>query len=497
MASNVTVYDLLISCPGDVKDAVNVINEVVESFNQKYISTLNIGIRTRYWKKSSYPQLGGKPQELLNKQFVEDCDLAVAIFKTRFGTPTDEYGSGSEEEIEIMLDVGRQVFLYFDDSPVSPSDIDADQYQKVKDFEEKYRTRGIYYNYKSLEEFRTHFDAHITQYFMTLKKVNEITSKRPELKVCAVCNNNFEQHTFLQPFSLGCYVKSTDIIEQIKEIIEIIPSYKVTSKVNQVMPGFGNLLMKEIEIEDSTKDFINKCAESMGIEIGDNFYDLGGLMGNTSLSLIGGNSLSGSDSEIKKYNSILELRDLFYKLSNHMEMEGDYSSLEGVHLLLCNDGTTFDEDIEVVLRLPKVNVILPSELSVPDHEVDSNEDWVFEDIFEISATKDFISYSDSKRRGGLAPVHNISSMLPPLSVDYEEEYRETLTEIFDYKYYEDDEYQIIKCNFDYIKQHQRVAFPTWLFLKQTDSEIKISYEITSKNVADVIKGEICVHIKEQ
>lgn len=88
-------------------------------------------------------------------------------------------------------------------------------------------------------------------------------------------------------------------------------------------------------------------------------------------------------------------------------------------------------------------------------------------------------------------------MLPLQSVDYEEKYRETLTEIFDYKYYEDGEFQIIKCNFDYIKQHQRVAFPTWLFLKQTDSEIKISYEITSKNVADAIKGEICVHTKKQ
>ena len=153
MPSRVTIYDLLISCPGDVEDAVKIIDDVVETFNQKYNTTLSLGIRTRYWKKSSYPQSGGKPQELLNKQFVEDCDLAVAIFKTRFGTPTDKYGSGSEEEIEIMLNAGRQVFLYFDDSPVSPSDIDAEQYQKVKDFEKKYGTRGIYFSFKSLDEF--------------------------------------------------------------------------------------------------------------------------------------------------------------------------------------------------------------------------------------------------------------------------------------------------------------------------------------------------------
>lgn len=59
MPSKVTVYDLLISCPGDVGDAIKVIDDVVELFNQKFNATLNLGIRTRYWKKSSYPQSGG------------------------------------------------------------------------------------------------------------------------------------------------------------------------------------------------------------------------------------------------------------------------------------------------------------------------------------------------------------------------------------------------------------------------------------------------------
>ena len=58
MPSKVTVYDLLISCPGDVGDAVKIIEEVVDTFNQKYNSILNLWIRTRYWKKSSYPQSG-------------------------------------------------------------------------------------------------------------------------------------------------------------------------------------------------------------------------------------------------------------------------------------------------------------------------------------------------------------------------------------------------------------------------------------------------------
>ena len=493
MPSKVTVYDLLISCPGDVGDAIKVIDDVVELFNQKYNATLNLGIRTRYWKKSSYPQSGGKPQDLLNKQFVEDCDLAVAIFKTRFGTPTDKYGSGSEEEIEIMLNAGRQVFLYFDDSPVSPSDIDAEQYQKVKDFEKKYRTRGIYFSFKSIEEFRNLFDAHITQYFLTLEKVNEITNKKSDLMVSATCDGRFEQESTIQSFSLGKFGRSSDIFEQIKKLIDAIPRYEVNAKVNQMLSPFEGFMNKEADIKESTKDLISKCAEGLGLQISDNFFDLGDLRENTSLSIIGGNSLSGSDSEIEKYNSIIELRDLFYKLSGHLEMEEYYSPLMGVQLVLSNEGTNYDEDIEVVLRLSRHNVVLPSDLKVPNHEVDGNEDWCFEDIFEISATKDYIAYEESKQKKMFEPVRSFTPMLPYQTVDYEEGYRDTISDIFEYKYFEDGEYQIIKCHFDYIKQHQRVAFPTWIFLKNIDeSDIKISYEITSKNAADISKGEIIV-----
>ena len=105
MPQNVTQYDLLISCPGDIKEEIEVINRTVQKFNDQFSDTLGISIRTRHWSKNSYPQSGGKPQALLNEQFVKKCDAAVALFWTRFGTPTDEYGSGTEEEIEIIIEL--------------------------------------------------------------------------------------------------------------------------------------------------------------------------------------------------------------------------------------------------------------------------------------------------------------------------------------------------------------------------------------------------------
>lgn len=127
MSKNVTMYDLLISCPGDIKDEISIIEDAVDKFNQQYAEPLEISIRTRHWSKSSYAQSGGKPQSLLNDQFVNDCDAAVAIFWTRFGTPTDDYYSGTEEEIEYMLNHGKQVFMYFCEKDVPYEKLEGNQ----------------------------------------------------------------------------------------------------------------------------------------------------------------------------------------------------------------------------------------------------------------------------------------------------------------------------------------------------------------------------------
>ena len=184
MAQNVTLYNLLISCPGDIKEEVALIESAVEEFNELYAEPLGITIKTRHWSKSSYAQSGGKPQALLNEQFVNKCDAAVAIFWTRFGSPTDEYGSGTEEEIEIMLQSGKQVFMYFSDKPIPPSKMNSEGYEKIQAFRDKYKDRGISFTYSSDEDFKKMFFAHLSMHFLSEKRVSEtVNEHRSELKL--------------------------------------------------------------------------------------------------------------------------------------------------------------------------------------------------------------------------------------------------------------------------------------------------------------------------
>lgn len=165
MPIQVTQYDLLISCPGDVQREIEIIKDAINQFNELYSESLNISVRPRYWKESSFPQSGDHAQNLLNNQFVLGCDAAVAIFWTRFGSPTDEYKSGTEEEIELMLASGKQVFMYFSDVAVPPSIISSEQYREVQIFRKKYVDKGIYSTYSTHDEFKTIFFAHLSQFF--------------------------------------------------------------------------------------------------------------------------------------------------------------------------------------------------------------------------------------------------------------------------------------------------------------------------------------------
>lgn len=174
----ITIYDLLISCPGDVTDYLEILKESVATFNRSFGVLNNIEVVTKHWSTDSYPESGDKPQELLNKQFVRNCDAAVSIFWTRFGTETDKYDSGTEEEIEEMLLANKQVFMYFLDESINPSEVDMVQYQKVLDFRKKYEDRGVYAVVKDKNDFQRKFTNHLSLYFLKLISEEEQISNK-------------------------------------------------------------------------------------------------------------------------------------------------------------------------------------------------------------------------------------------------------------------------------------------------------------------------------
>jgi len=109
------------------------------------------------WETGSVPEMGDHPQHILNDQMLATSDLLVAMFWSRIGTPTPTAKSGTTEEIrEFIKRKGpKRAMVYFCDKPLphGPSRINSTEIAVLNDFREEMKHQGLYYQFKSLEEF--------------------------------------------------------------------------------------------------------------------------------------------------------------------------------------------------------------------------------------------------------------------------------------------------------------------------------------------------------
>jgi hypothetical protein len=472
MADNLTRYQLLISCPGDVVEELKIINEVVEQFNDSFSDTLGVMIQSRHWSKSSYAASGGKPQNLLNEQFVKKCDLAVAVFSTRFGTPTDEYGSGTEEEIEIMLKADKQVFMYFSNADVPRDKIDNEQLANIKAFREKYKSSGLYFTYDNTADFRELFYAHLTKHFLSLKAVNEVKSvKTPSLRIVAIQEKNLFAYFNPQPFKLD-YISSNKMIDEIRKLYIEICDYKIVNAPEEE-PSSEPILdfRSRVAIDDSTKSNICNIAEYLKIDMPPDFFNLGGLSGFMMNTIF--QSINGSVEEEEKYDKINLLESRIRTLLGWIPFEKTYEKINCIRLAVENNGTTFDEDIEIVLSFPKNTIILPEELPFVEKFNESSVKTHTSDLFDIEITVSYLDFDSTLKK----KVHYHNSNTPNSFYDFyksdENKYRDAINTAFrDYDFFIENDADYIKINFDYLKHNTVAAFPTVLFVKDGCDSIK-------------------------
>ena len=172
MSRLIETYFMLISCPSDVLDFLPQIEEAVDSFNRGFGESHSVQINTKHWTKNSFAYLekGMSGQDVINQQIVEKSDMMVAVFWTRFGTPTEKYGSGTEEEINRMLDSQKPVFLFFLDKPISPSKIDIEQLSRIRKFTDKLSTQkyGLYFIINNESQLTNIFRDQLESHFKNI-----------------------------------------------------------------------------------------------------------------------------------------------------------------------------------------------------------------------------------------------------------------------------------------------------------------------------------------
>jgi len=161
MGYTAKVFNVMIASPGDVASERSIIRDVIYEWNAVHSSSRNIVLLPVGWESHSSPEMGGKPQEIINHQVLDKCDFLVGVFWTRIGTPTSEYASGTVEEIEKHIKTEKPAMLYFSSQPVALDSVDTKQVEALKKFKESCQSRGLYESYDSHADFKEKFYRHL------------------------------------------------------------------------------------------------------------------------------------------------------------------------------------------------------------------------------------------------------------------------------------------------------------------------------------------------
>ena len=197
--NNVKEYKCFIASPGDTMEERNACEEVFEDINSGLGKILGIRLSSLRWEKDIYPSVGEYGQQVINKQINDNYDLFIGIMKTRFGTPTPQAESGTEEEFDIAYERWENgeidnIFFFFG-NPIMPiNEIDPIQYQKVLDFKKRIGEQGVLYlEYTNNEDFKKQLAKSLTQYFNDNRPTERKQKKKnEEYKIIKSKNAHYE-----------------------------------------------------------------------------------------------------------------------------------------------------------------------------------------------------------------------------------------------------------------------------------------------------------------
>lgn len=151
----------LIASPSDVAEDREAVRKALQLWNAH--AGLQAGVRVEPvgWETHSIPESGQHPQAAIIRQIADDCDMCIALFWSKLGSPTPGYESGTVEEVERAIARGQPVLVYFCDRSL-PRNTDARQLGALREYQESIRDRVKWGNFESPDNLIVQVSNHLS-----------------------------------------------------------------------------------------------------------------------------------------------------------------------------------------------------------------------------------------------------------------------------------------------------------------------------------------------
>lgn len=121
------ILRVVVASPGDVQKERDRLPRVIAKLNRGIAGQCSFHLELWHWETHAHPGLHADgPQGLIDPILrIDDCDVLIGIFWTRFGTPTKGGRTATELEFHLAYEAWQknkrpQVMVYFNQKAYSP-----------------------------------------------------------------------------------------------------------------------------------------------------------------------------------------------------------------------------------------------------------------------------------------------------------------------------------------------------------------------------------------
>jgi len=167
MVNIARIIRVFISSPDDVKEERNIVREQVYDWNSIFSIATGIVLLPVGWDKELRAGYGMAPQEKVNEELLPHCELLIAVFGAKVGSRTENFPSGTIEEIVRHTGCGKEAILFFKN--VDTEEIDNEgEYQRLLEYRESMKEESFFKVYGTIEDFknilRDQLNLHMQEY---------------------------------------------------------------------------------------------------------------------------------------------------------------------------------------------------------------------------------------------------------------------------------------------------------------------------------------------
>jgi hypothetical protein len=270
MPSIITKYKIFLASPSDLQDERTSIDEVINELNLTFGKQQDIHLELLKWETHSAPAIAiNHPQEIINYDLGNDYDLFIGLIWKKFGTPTNEADSGTEEEFLNAYNRflenpnSLQILFYFNSKPVSISEMNPEQLSKIQNFKSDIgkNKNVLHWEYQDTQQLNKFLRIHIPQRILELKKSqqNKLTiTEADEVLEVEILDEEFGLIDY-QEMIEDSFQESTESLSRISDATEWIGEQlnKKTAEIN-MMTANGNQPSRK-----TLKDYFIRTAKVM------------------------------------------------------------------------------------------------------------------------------------------------------------------------------------------------------------------------------------------